>query len=149
MNMDIGKKKDFYGQEYYYVDISIDDFKELINASSLIEKLAFNFLDSYDYIQYLHFDEKYNKNNLSLCRSYNELEVSFDGIFGGLMEMNDYDMIMFLEEISSKINCSDDLSFIGFKKCCFGIIDAMRDMQDKIMPIIKKELDKYIELEEE
>ena len=145
MNMDIGKKKDFCGKEYYYVDISIDNFKELVNPSSLIEKLAFEFLESYDYIQYLHFDKKYNKNNLSLCRSYNELEVSFDGIFSGLMEMNDYDMIMFLEEISSKINCSDDLSFMGFKKCCFAIIDAMKDMQDKIMPIIKKELDKYIE----
>lgn len=142
--MEISKKKDFCGQEYYYVDISIDNFKELVNPSSLIEKLAFEFLDSYDYIQYLHFSEKHNKNNLSLCRSYNELEVPFDGIFSGLMEINDYDMIMFLEEISSKINCSDDLSFLGFKKCCFAIIDAMRDMQDKAMSIIKDKLDKYI-----
>lgn len=149
INMDINKKKDFCGREYYSVIITIDDFKKFIDAKSLIEKLTVDLLDNYDYVEYLHFDKKYNKNDLSLCCDYNELEASFDGIFSGLMEMCDYDMIMFLDEISSKINHSEDLSFIGFKKCCLAVIETMNDIQNKVMDVIKEELDKYINMEKE
>ena len=147
--MDINKRKDFYGREYYSVIININDFKEFIKPKSSLEELAFNFLSSYDHIEYLHFTKKYNKNNLSLCCDYNELEVSFDRVFSGLMEIYDYDMISFLDEIDSKMSCSEDLSFIGFKKSCLAVISEMEDLQDKAMIIIKDALDKYIELEEE
>lgn len=146
--MDINKRKDFYGREYYSVIININDFKEFIKPKSSLEELAFNFLSSYDHIEYLHFTKKYNKNNLSLCCDYNELEVSFDRVFSGLMEIYDYDMISFLDEIDSKMSCSEDLSFIGFKKSCLAVISEMEDLQDKAMIIIKDALDKYIELEE-
>lgn len=149
MYMDINKEKDFCNREYYCVTINMDDFKKFVDAKSSVEKLTVDLLNNYDYVQYLHFDNKYNKNNLSLCCDYNELEACFEGVFSGLMEMYDYDMIDFLDEIDSKINHSEDLSFIGFKKCCLAVIETMNDIQNKVMDVIKEELDKYINMEKE